>query len=145
APTILACANALAAGLRMTSFGKYQVLESIGEGGFGRVFRGYDAVLKRHRAIKTCSLNEATMRERFAREAEIAANLRHPNIVTVYDFGEQDGEPYIVQEYLDGEDIDRKSKRDAAIGVATAVDWLRQIADGLLFAHGRGVVHRDVK
>jgi len=129
----------------MTTFGKYQVLESIGEGGFGRVFRGYDPVLKRNVAIKTCSLHEATMRERFAREAEIAANLRHPNIVTVYDFGEQDGEPYIVQEYLDGEDLDRKIKRDDAIGVATAVDWLRQIADGLLFAHGRGVVHRDVK
>ena len=129
----------------MTSFGKYQVLESIGEGGFGRVFRGYDAVLKRNVAIKTCSLHEATMRERFAREAEIAANLRHPNIVTVYDFGEQDGEPYIVQEYLDGEDLDRKIKREEALGAATVVGWLRQIADGLLFAHGRGVVHRDVK
>src|ERR1041385_5169326 len=129
----------------MTTFGKYQVLESIGEGGFGRVFRGYDPVLKRKVAIKTCSLHEATMRERFAREAEIAANLRHPNIVTVYDFGEQDGEPYIVQEYLDGEDLDRKLKRDEPIGVRTAVGWLRQIGEGLQFAHARGVVHRDVK
>jgi serine/threonine protein kinase len=129
----------------MTSFGKYQVLECIGEGGFGRVFRGYDPVLKRNVAIKTCSLHEATMRERFAREAEIAANLRHPNIVTVYDFGEQEGEPYIVQEYLDGEDLDRKIKREDALGAATVIGWLRQIADGLLFAHGRGVVHRDVK
>lgn len=129
----------------MTSFGKYQGLECIGEGGFGRVFRGYDPVLKRNIAIKTCTLRDPTMRERFAREAEIAANLRHPNIVTVYDFGEQEGEPYIVQEYLEGEDLDDRIKRDGEIPLPTVVGWLRQIADGLLYAHGRGVVHRDVK
>ena len=129
----------------MTSFGKYQVLECIGEGGFGRVFRGYDPVLKRSVAIKTCTLREPTMRERFVREAEIAANLRHPNIVTVYDFGEHEGEPYIVQEYLEGEDLDHKIKREDALGAVMVVGWLRQIADGLLFAHGCGVAHRDVK
>jgi predicted Ser/Thr protein kinase len=127
------------------SYGKYQVLEFIGEGGFGRVFRGNDPVLKRAVAIKTCTLREPDMRERFVREAEIAANLRHPNIVTVYDFGEQDGEPYIVQEHLEGEDLDRKLKRGDALELATLVGWLREIAQGLLFAHGRGVVHRDVK
>ncbi|MGH7553501.1 MAG: protein kinase domain-containing protein [Longimicrobiales bacterium] len=129
----------------MASFGKYQVLEFIGEGGFGRVFRGYDPVLKRDVAIKTCTLRESEMRARFAQEAEIAAGLRHPNIVTVYDFGEQDGEPYLVQEYLEGEDLDHKIKRGDVIDVATLVAWLRQVAEGLFFAHARGVVHRDVK
>jgi serine/threonine-protein kinase len=129
----------------MTSFGKYQVLEFIGEGGFGRVFLGYDPVLKREVAIKTCTLREPEMRARFAQEAEIAAGLRHPNIVTVYDFGEQDGEPFLVQEYLAGEDLDQKIERGDVIDVATLVGWLRQLAEGLFFAHARGVVHRDVK
>jgi predicted Ser/Thr protein kinase len=128
-----------------TYFGKYQVLEFIGQGGFGRVFRGYDPVLKRNVAIKTCALQDADMRERFAREAEIAANLRHPNIVTVYDFGVHEGEPYIVQEYLEGEDLDDKLKRGDALELGTLVVWLRQVAEGLLFAHARGVVHRDIK
>jgi serine/threonine-protein kinase len=129
----------------MVSFGKYQVLEFIGEGGFGRVFRGFDPVLKRDVAIKTCTLREPEMRARFAQEAEVAAGLRHPNIVTVYDFGEQDGEPYLVQEYLEGEDLDQKIKRGDVIDVATLAGWLRQVAEGLFFAHARGVVHRDVK
>lgn len=129
----------------MTSFGKYEVLEVIGEGGFGRVFRGYDPVLRRAVAIKTCTLREPDMAERFAREAEIAANLRHPNIVTVYDFGVHEGEPYLVQEYLEGEDLDSKIKREDGLELAKALDWLRQIAEGLFFAHGRGVIHRDVK
>src|SRR5262245_16382202 len=85
------------------------------------------------------------MLERFSREAEIAASLRHPNIVTVYDFGEANGEPYLVQEYLEGEDLDRKLKRGDALDLAQLVEWLREVADGLLYAHARGVVHRDVK
>jgi serine/threonine-protein kinase len=127
------------------TFGKYQVIDFIGEGGFGRVYRSYDPALKRHVAIKTCTLRDAPIRERFVREAEIAASLRHANIVTVYDFGEEAGEPYLVQEYLEGEDLDRKLKRGDTFATAALVEWLRQVADGLLYAHARGVVHRDVK
>ena len=129
----------------MTSFGKYQVIEQIGEGGFGKVYRGQDPVLKRPVAIKTCTLQHDDMRARFVREAEIAANLRHPNILTVYDFGEESGEPYLVQEYLPGEDLDEKIRRADLVPLATKVDWLRQVAQGLRFAHENGVVHRDVK
>ena len=91
--------------MRGTSFGKYLVVDLIGEGGFGRVFKGQDPDLKRAVAIKTCSLQEPETRERFFREAEIAARLQHPNITTVYDFGREAGEPYLVQEYLSGEDF----------------------------------------
>jgi predicted Ser/Thr protein kinase len=129
----------------MTMFGKYQVIELVGEGGFGKVYRGQDPVLKRPVAIKTCTLRQGDMRERFAREAEIAANLRHPNILTVYDFGEQDGEPYLVQEFLPGEDMDVKIRRADLIPLNTKIDWLKQVAQGLRFAHENGVVHRDVK
>ncbi len=129
----------------MAAFGKYQVLEQIGQGGFGRVYRGYDPVLKRTVAIKTCTLETPELRDRFIREAEIVAGLSHPNIVTIYDFGEGDGEPYLVQEYLEGEDLDAKIERGDAIPLATKVDWLVQVAEGLRHAHAHGVVHRDVK
>ncbi|HET9985765.1 MAG TPA: serine/threonine-protein kinase, partial [Longimicrobiales bacterium] len=130
----------------MTSFfGKYQVVEIVGEGGFGKVFKGYDPTLKRYVAIKTCTLRHADIRARFTREAEIAANLRHPNIVTVYDFGEHEGEPYLVQEFLSGEDLDRIIKRADPVDVQTKVRYLSQLAEGLAFAHRYGVVHRDVK
>jgi len=126
-------------------FGKYQVLELVGEGGFGRVYRGFDPVLKREVAVKTCHLHSAELKERFIQEAEIAASLRHPGIVTVFDFGEQEGVPYLVQEYLSGEDLDALLARGEPVGLEARVWILRQAAEALQYAHSRGVVHRDVK
>jgi len=129
----------------MTSFGKYQVVEQIGQGGFGRVYRGWDPVLKREVAIKVISLSAPQARERFVREAEIAANLRHPHIVTVFDYGEQDGQPYLVQEFLPGWDLEELIHTGVAGDLRTRVNFLIQAADALRYAHSRGVVHRDVK
>jgi hypothetical protein len=129
----------------MAAFGKYEVIALIGQGGFGRVYKAYDAALKRHVAVKTCTLQDPEMKQRFAREAEIAANLRHPYIVTVYDYGHESGEPYLVQEYLEGEDLDQKLKRGDVVETVQLVLWLRQTAEGLEYAHGQGVLHRDVK
>jgi eukaryotic-like serine/threonine-protein kinase len=129
----------------MAAFGKYEVVELIGQGGFGRVYKAFDPTLKRHVAVKTCTLQDAEMKQRFEREAEIAAKLRHPHIVTVYDYGHQDGEPYLVQEYLEGEDLDHKLKRGDVIPVGQLMEWLRQAAEGLEYAHRHGVLHRDVK
>ncbi len=129
----------------MSAFGKYQVVQKIGEGGFGEVYEGLDPSLNRKVAIKTCSSNDEELRQRFAREAEIAANLRHPNIVSIFDFGHQDGTPYLVQEYLSGEDLDHKIKRRETLPEATVRDVLKQIASGLKYAHSRDVVHRDIK
>ena len=129
----------------METLDKYQVLEKIGVGGFGVVYKAYDPFIKRAVAIKTCTSEDAEMRERFMREAEIAGNLHHRNIVTVYDFGFQDGVPYLVQEYLSGEDLDRKIKRREFLSLPEKLLYLVQIVRGLQYAHSRGVVHRDIK
>ncbi len=131
--------------MSLSAFGKYRVVQKIGAGGFGEVYEGLDPHLNRRVAIKTCSSNDQELRLRFTREAEIAANLRHPNIVTIFDFGHQDGTPYLVQEYLTGEDLDHKIKRRERLDEATIREVLKQIASGLKYAHSRDVVHRDIK
>src|SRR6188474_3714447 len=95
----------------MDQIGKYAIVGQIGIGGFGVVYEGRDPFLKRRVAIKTCSSEEPEIRDRFYREAEIAGNLQHKNIVTVHDFGVEDDVPYLVQEYLGGEDLDVKIRR----------------------------------
>jgi serine/threonine protein kinase len=129
----------------METLDKYQILEKIGIGGFGVVYKAYDPFIKRHVAIKTCTSEETETRERFMREAEIAGNLHHRNIVTVYDFGFKDGVPYLVQEYLSGEDLDRKIKRREFLSLPEKLLYLVQIVRGMQYAHSRGVVHRDIK
>lgn len=129
----------------MDQLGKYQLVEKIGIGGFGEVFKGYDPLIKRYVAIKTCAVKTDDVRARFFQEAEIAGNLHHRNITTVYDFGVEDDLPYLVQEYLSGEDLDRKIKRRDALSVAEKIGILVQIARGLAFAHANTVIHRDIK
>ena len=129
----------------MAKFGKFEVGAMLGQGGFGRVFQGYDPVLKREVAIKTCTLTDPAMRKRFLREAEIAAGLRHPNIVVIHDLGEHEGEPYIVQEYLPGEDLDAVIHRQDPLPLEVKLRFLMQIADALGYAHSKGIIHRDIK
>ncbi|HVS04375.1 MAG TPA: serine/threonine-protein kinase, partial [Thermoanaerobaculia bacterium] len=127
------------------SIGKFEVVEKIGEGGFGVIYKGLDPVIKRHVAIKCCTSDDQEVRDRFFHEARIAGNLHHRNVVTVYDFGLEDGVPYLVQEYLSGEDLDRKIKRKEYIPFPEKLLCLMQIARGLEYAHSQGVIHRDVK
>jgi serine/threonine-protein kinase len=129
----------------MEKLGKYTIVEKIGVGGFGVVYKGYDPHIKRHVAIKTCSVEDREARERFQREAEIAGGLQHRNIVTVYELGFEADTPYLVQEFLSGEDLDRKIKRNEFVPLPEKILWLVQIARGLEFAHARGIVHRDIK
>ena len=129
----------------MKKIGKFDVIRKIGQGGFGVVHEGRDPLIKRRVAIKTCSTQDEQIRKRFFREAEIAGNLHHPNIVTVYDLGLEEGVPYLVQEFLSGEDLDRKLKRGEIIPELTKLDYLCEIAQGLEYAHSQGVVHRDIK
>ncbi len=126
-------------------FGKYELLEKIGEGGFGRVYRGRDPVLKREVAIKTLASDDPELAERFVREAEIAAGLAHPNVVVVHDFGREGGIPYLVQEYLVGEDLDDWMRGSPPPAVGERLRVLSEIARGLQHAHAHGIVHRDVK
>jgi TonB family protein len=125
--------------------GKYEVLGKIGEGGFGVVYKGRDPLLQRYVAIKTCNSGDEKLRRRFFREAQISAALHHPNIVTVHDLGVQDGIPYLVQEFLDGEDLHHLiARRDPALDGLRG-NILLQMAAGLEYAHQRDVLHRDIK
>lgn len=129
----------------LEKIGKYEVSEQIGVGGFGAVYRGRDPFIKRTVAIKTCQVNDDEIKHRFFREAELAGNLHHRHITTIYDFGVENGIPYIVQEFLTGEDLDKKIKRGEPLSVARKVEILMAIADGLAYAHNANIVHRDVK
>ena len=132
----------------MTTLGKYELLDKIGEGGYGIVYKARDPLLEREVAIKVLRADIASAPdfiERFRREARLAASLRHPNIVGVIEVGEQDGRYYLVMEYLDGEVLSARLKAGQPLPLSQAVEILRPLAEALDYAHGRGLVHRDVK
>ncbi|NJL29132.1 MAG: protein kinase [Thermoanaerobaculia bacterium] len=110
--------------------GKYEVIDKIGQGSFGVVYRGRDPYLKRDVAIKICSVEDEDLRRRFFREAEISGKLQHRNIVTVFDFGLEGGIPFLVQEHLSGEDLDGVIKRREVLPVITKLGYLIQVAQG---------------
>jgi len=126
--------------------GRYEILTEIGRGGFGHVYRGLDPTVGRSVAIKTlASDGDAGMLTRFRNEATASGRLRHPNIVTIYDFGEQDNVPYIVMELLEGQDLQQVISGAAPVSQLNKVRIMTQIAAGLQHAHAHGVIHRDVK
>ena len=125
--------------------GKFEITEQLGQGSFGVVYRGRDPHLSRDVAIKLCTLADDSLRRRFFREAEISGRLDHPNIVTVHDFSIENGTPYLVQEFLAGEDLREVIKRREPWSVAQRLEVLVQVADGLAYAHDQGVIHRDIK
>jgi len=128
--------------------GKYVIRRLLGQGGMGRVYHAYDPLIGRDVAIKVMLPEVAQnpdLKERFVREAQAAGQLRHPNIVTIHDLGEEAGVPYIVMEYLEGEDLDDLIRRQAPLSVLEKLDIIRQVCDALGYAHARGVVHRDIK
>jgi len=127
--------------------GPYLVDNVIGRGGMGEVYHGVHTALDREVAIKVLSpesAQEAEMKTRFGREARIIAGIRHPNIVTVYDYGEFDGQFYMAMEFLDGELLSHEL-RASPLTLDAALPILRDIAAALDAAHSRGLVHRDVK
>ena len=128
--------------------GKYEVLAELGRGGMGTVYRARDPVLDRVVALKTMLLDvagESGMRERFLREARSAARLQHPNIVTVYEFGEVEGAPFIAMELLEGNDLTDAVRQGRLPDLAGKLAVVTQICEGLGHAHRHGVIHRDVK
>jgi len=134
----------LLAGSRL---GPYEILGQIGAGGMGEVYRAKDPRLSREVAIKVlpASFSEDGDRlRRFEQEAKAAGVLNHPNITAVYDFGEADGAPYVVQELLEGETL-RSALAGGKLSTRRATDYAMQIAHGLAAAHDKGIVHRDLK
>lgn len=132
----------------MEMFGRYQLQEKLGQGGMGVVYRAFDSVLERTVALKLVLSTEGIepeLRERLFREARAAGNLKHKNIVTIYDLGEQEGRPYLAMEYLEGEDLQRRLRRPEKMSLGHKLDLAIEICDGLAHAHARGVIHRDIK
>ncbi len=127
--------------------GKYEVVDQIGRGGMGTIFRARDPILQRSVALKVITNLEVTpeLRARFFREAQACARITHPNIVIIHDMGEDDGRLFIVMELLEGEELRRVIARQARLPLKDKLDIVRQICDGLHYAHQKGVVHRDIK
>ncbi len=128
--------------------GKYLVRERIGRGGMGMIFKAHDPVLDRPVALKVISTEvEVTdeLRARFFREAQACARLSHPNIVTIYDMGEDDGRLYIVMELLEGEELRQLIAQRKMPPLEDRLSIMAQVCDGLHYAHQRGIVHRDIK
>jgi len=127
------------------TIGKFEIVEKIGSGGFGTVYKAWDNLIRRHVAIKTCEVGSKDVRNRFFREAQIAGGLQHPNITLVYEFGFEGDVPYMVQEFLSGEDLDQMIRRGAPLPLQDKLKILIEIASGLEYAHKAGVMHRDIK
>ena len=128
--------------------GRYRLERRLGAGGMATVFLAHDDELDRAVAVKLLAENLAgdeALRARFAREARMAARLAHPNIVAVFDAGEDGGQAYIVMEYVEGETLDEALRRRGPYSPEEAVDLALQACGGLEHAHAAGLVHRDVK
>src|SRR5262245_63515193 len=130
-----------------TQIGRYEIQRRLGRGGMGTVYVAHDPVLGRMVAIKVFAgdLDVPDARERFSREARAAAALNHPNIVTVYDFGEFASQPYIVMEYVPGETLANVIRRKVAVSLSEKLRWMEDLCAGAGYAHQMSVVHRDIK
>jgi eukaryotic-like serine/threonine-protein kinase len=132
----------------MTTIGRYQILEKLGQGGMGVVYRAFDTLIERVVALKIISApieGNPEARERFIREARAAGQLSHPNIITIHDLGEHEGQPYLAMEFLEGEDLQTRMGRPEKMSLGRKVELAMNICYGLEYAHARGVIHRDIK
>ena len=127
---------------------RYEVIRSIGEGGMANVYLGYDMILDRNVAIKVLRgdlSNDEKFVRRFQREALSASSLAHPNIVEVYDVGEDNGLYYIVMEYIEGKTLKQLLKKRGTLTLSEAIDIMLQLTDGMAHAHDSYIIHRDLK
>ncbi len=133
------------------TLGRYEVTEELGRGAMGVVYKGEDPKIHRTVAIKTVRISDFDeemvdeIKERFFREAESAGLLTHPNIVTIYDAGDEHDLAYIAMEFLEGENLETVVKQGGLLPIHVAVKLAAQVADALSYAHERGIVHRDIK
>ncbi|HVN78165.1 MAG TPA: serine/threonine-protein kinase, partial [Terriglobia bacterium] len=128
--------------------GRYLIERTIGRGAMGVVYLAFDPILDRHSAIKVMTTSgevDEELRTRFLREARSAAKIRHPNIIAIYDMGEDQNRPYIAMEYLEGEDLKTLIDKRIVIPFEKKINLLIQVCRGLHYAHEHGVIHRDIK
>jgi hypothetical protein len=131
-----------------TNIGKYQITDLLGLGAMGVVYRALDPALNRYVAVKVMTQGiaaDAELRDRFMREARAAGSLQHPNIITIYDFGDSDGYLYIAMEYVEGADLSDIMERGDPLPLTGKIDIMVDVLHALDYAHSRHVVHRDVK
>jgi serine/threonine protein kinase len=131
----------------MQTIGRYELVEKLGQGGMGVVYRAFDPLLQRVVAVKLIGAIEADQerRDRFFREARAAGQLSHKNIITIYDLGEHEGQPFLAMEFLEGQDLQQRMAGPAPMSLARKLELAIEICEGLEYAHLHGVVHRDVK
>ncbi len=134
------------------TIGRYQIQESIGYGAMGAVYKAFDPLIKRTLAIKTIRLDipkqspqYKSFIERFYHEARISGTLSHPNIVTLFDIGEEGGIPYLAMEFVEGETIASRIERGQRFNPERVISLVSQIASAVDYAHSKGVIHRDIK
>ncbi|MBT4364377.1 MAG: CHASE2 domain-containing protein [Desulfobacterales bacterium] len=134
------------------TLGRYEVVKQLGKGAMGIVYLGQDPRINRTTAIKTVKFSDdfepdeaEKMKIRFFREAESAGTLSHPNIVTIYDAGDEQDLAYIAMEFLEGEDLEKYIKKENLIPMRKVIEYMADVADALSYAHDKGVVHRDIK
>ena len=133
---------------KIPDIGKYHILELVGEGAMGVVYKARDSVLDRTVAVKVMNdaiARQEELRARFLREAQAAASLQHPNVVSIYDLGEVDGHLYIAMEFVTGADLEALMAEHASLSLQEKLDIIIDVLSGLTFAHKRGIVHRDIK
>ena len=131
-----------------SKIGKYDVVEVLGEGGMGAVYKAIDPRIGRTVAIKVIKgdfAQDPELLRRFDIEARAVGNLQHPNIVVVYDFGEENGSPYLVMQYLDGTPLDKIIAQRQNLPIIKKLDIIIGVLEALDYAHEHGVIHRDVK
>ena len=136
------------ANVNIPDIGKYRIVELVGEGAMGVVYRALDTVLHRTVAIKVMNdaiARQEELRQRFLHEAQAAASLQHPNVVSIYDLGEVEGHLFIAMEFVQGVDLEHMIAQPEPISLQTKLDIIIDVLTGLTFAHKRGVVHRDIK
>ncbi|VAW58380.1 Serine/threonine protein kinase PrkC, regulator of stationary phase [hydrothermal vent metagenome] len=140
-----------AANREPTAFGKYQVQYKIGQGAMGAVYKAYDPSIDRMVAVKTISpgvlLSDSTgeFKERFLREIRATGKINHPNIISVFDSGELDGNPFFVMEYVEGKELKDYLIDNSSVSLEHAIRIFCQILDALSYSHEAGIVHRDIK
>ncbi|HJP59393.1 MAG TPA: serine/threonine-protein kinase, partial [Gemmatimonadaceae bacterium] len=132
----------------LPDIGKYKIIELVGEGAMGVVYRARDSVLDRSVAIKVMNdsiARQDDLRRRFLHEAQAAASLQHPNVVTIYDLGDLDGHLFIAMEFVEGIDLEKLMESGQPLSLQAKLDILIDVLTGLSFAHKRGIIHRDIK
>src|SRR5438552_2202811 len=133
---------------KISDIGKYRIIDLVGEGAMGVVYKAEDSVLGRTVALKVMTesiARQEDLRKRFLHEAQAAASLQHPNVVCIYDLGEQDGHLFIAMEFVDGVDLERLIELGEPMSLQARLDIIIDVLTGLAFAHRRGIVHRDIK